>query len=468
MNVIILFLFATILLWESSCSPKTGDKKELSLKDHQTTSTIKQDKFISPTRSCNKKKMDYFKRQKIKFRSMFEKKSKAKKKIEAKHLMKTLKEINSFLKGCKMKLKKNKIQKSNFFDNNQKTNLINYGNLMNIKSTTLPPFKNITLKKIIKEFNAINNEIQEIIPQKADFYKKKLIDEKYFKTNRCKLKKGGCDHKCHHFGMKPCSCMKGFRLVNRKKCVDINECLTNNGNCEIFCHNLPSSYYCSCKNGFQLSSNQKTCIDINECLLRNNHGPCQDSCENTPGSYKCSCKNLNGTKLAEDKHSCEDIDECLNNFGCSHDCINTLGRAYCLCPDGMVLGPDWKTCFDLDECENEEIKKSCRYGCINTLGSYRCANNYELQNDEMIVDDLVVCPKLLPPKLGFLQCSREKSLEVNLRSKSGRKRVTNRPGTFCQLICPDGFKIDGMFKITCGYDGVWFGEQSGYCNKDYM
>jgi hypothetical protein len=52
-----------------------------------------------------------------------------------------------------------------------------------------------------------------------------------------------------------------------------------------------------------------------------------------------------GTSLAADNHTCQDVDECTHdNAGCSHTCLNTLGRAFCLCPPGFMLGADWKTC----------------------------------------------------------------------------------------------------------------------------
>uniref|UniRef100_A0A182T5Y0 EGF-like domain-containing protein n=1 Tax=Anopheles maculatus TaxID=74869 RepID=A0A182T5Y0_9DIPT len=87
--------------------------------------------------------------------------------------------------------------------------------------------------------------------------------------------------------------------------------------------------------------------DVNECLLRNGHGPCQDMCENRWGGYSCGCAGLPGTRLAADGHGCEDDGECAqekNRGGCSHRCLSTLGRVFCLCPDGLRLGADWKTC----------------------------------------------------------------------------------------------------------------------------
>ncbi|ETN59950.1 hypothetical protein AND_008443 [Anopheles darlingi] len=194
----------------------------------------------------------------------------------------------------------------------------------------------------------------------------------------CGSDRGGCDHECHMIyrgnEVEPqieCSCYRGFLLdrhdgrtchvksyssTRGTRLSDINECLENNGGCEQSCTNKPGSYECSCEPGLQIDTlNGHTCIehttpsmlwyDINECLLRNGHGPCQDTCVNSWGGYSCSCDGLPGTRLASDGHGCEDDGECANeNGGCSHRCLTTVGRLFCLCPDGLRLGPDWKTC----------------------------------------------------------------------------------------------------------------------------
>ena len=166
---------------------------------------------------------------------------------------------------------------------------------------------------------------------------------------------------------------------------------------------------CECNNGFTKTSESGYCVDINECALNNGHGPCQDTCINLEGSYACSCEGranklskfrfdvydfdgfleskmlianilgIPGTILSHsDKHSCEDMNGCLNNNGgCSHRCIDSYGQVFCLCPDGYLLdNKDWKTCNDINECEDPEkhdVKCSNEtQECVNTLGGSYC------------------------------------------------------------------------------------------------
>ncbi|KAH1013776.1 hypothetical protein HUJ04_002720 [Dendroctonus ponderosae] len=281
-------------------------------------------------------------------------------------------------------------------------------------------------------------------------------------TTRCSKNNGGCAHTCRPTGSRKCGCLKGFSLSgDGHNCLDINECLLDNGKCEMNCTNTVGSYRCKCPNGLRLNRDQKSCDDINECLLRNGHGPCQDTCINSHGAYKCSCDRLNGTKLGNDGQSCIDLDECAQgNGGCSHICINTFGRFFCSCPEGMELSSDSQTCQDINECETEHMKIKCPNGCMNTQGSFRCLNISDLQNDESY--QYVVCPPLFPPENGYFKCSRKHALKTH--TKSGRRQIKNSLGTKCFLVCPEGFKRQGQgFRLNCGYGGQWMGKMDAEC-----
>ncbi|KAI4501065.1 hypothetical protein M0802_003868 [Mischocyttarus mexicanus] len=305
---------------------------------------------------------------------------------------------------------------------------------------------------------------------------------------KCKLKQApdgvcsevSCEHVCKEIdGRAVCSCYNGFRL-EAYKCIDVNECEENNGGCEYKCVNTPGSFRCECPKGMKQGEDRFTCIDINECLLNNGHGPCQDTCRNLIGGYECSCEGLQDMVLSADNHTCQNAGPCsVNNAGCSHTCLSTMGRVFCLCPDGFMLEDDWKTCQDVDECAVPDLQTEvCRYGCINTQGSYRCAEpmelkdqpiadslsitclpGYEVSADGSCVDIDVVCPPLNPAGGGYLMCSR---VTVS-KYWRGRRKSTNRPGTKCFLKCPHGYQLHGEYELTCQSDGTWDGPKHGEC-----
>ncbi|KAK2588215.1 hypothetical protein KPH14_004250 [Odynerus spinipes] len=306
---------------------------------------------------------------------------------------------------------------------------------------------------------------------------------------KCKLKQApdgvcsevSCEHVCKEIdGRAVCSCYNGFRL-EAYKCIDVNECEANNGGCEYKCVNTPGSFRCECPKGLKQGEDRFTCIDINECLLNNGHGPCQDTCRNLVGGYECSCEGLQDTVLSADNHTCQDAGPCsVNNAGCSHTCLSTKGRVFCLCPDGFMLEDDWKTCQDVDECAVPDLQTEvCRYGCINTQGSYRCAEPTELK-DQPIADSLsitclpgyevsadgscvdinnVVCPPLNLAGRGYLMCSRT----AMPKTWRGKRKIVNRPGTKCFLKCPRGYQLHGEYELTCQSDGTWDGPKHGEC-----
>lgn len=98
----------------------------------------------------------------------------------------------------------------------------------------------------------------------------------------------------------------------------MNECATNNGNCSQLCTNAIGSYACTCSTGYVLDNDLRTCngkfyyfkrfqllvftfSDVNECA--SNNGNCDAICTNTVGSYRCSC--MGGFMLNVDGRTCD-------------------------------------------------------------------------------------------------------------------------------------------------------------------
>ena len=107
-------------------------------------------------------------------------------------------------------------------------------------------------------------------------------------------------------GQQQCECHPGYTLAaDGHKCDDIDECQVedgnlessanvfvfqdNNGGCDQVCSNRPGTFMCECAPGY---SGSITCLDINECLLNNGHGPCQDTCSNNHGGYEGRSRGL--------------------------------------------------------------------------------------------------------------------------------------------------------------------------------
>ena len=62
-----------------------------------------------------------------------------------------------------------------------------------------------------------------------------------------------CEHNCTNTaGSHECFCVPGYRLVNKTKCVDIDECEEGSHNCHVnaTCLNRIGSFLCSCNDGY--------------------------------------------------------------------------------------------------------------------------------------------------------------------------------------------------------------------------
>ena len=145
-------------------------------------------------------------------------------------------------------------------------------------------------------------------------------EEYGFMINHCDLEISTC---VNHPGDYGCTCNPGYTHIDkedvdplfRKFCDDIDECDldnvcsdNNNIGSTKQCINYPGSYKCECNAGFEnLNNDQKNdCVDIDECLIENGH--CSQICTNLPGTRECSCRE--GYYLDKfDKASCYDVDE---------------------------------------------------------------------------------------------------------------------------------------------------------------
>ncbi|XP_078330906.1 uncharacterized protein LOC111125451 isoform X2 [Crassostrea virginica] len=177
----------------------------------------------------------------------------------------------------------------------------------------------------------------------------------------------GTNRECRNVpGSFNCVCKAGYQEVNGT-CLDIDECARSP--CSQLCTNTPGSFACSCHPGFRLSDSTQ-CMDVDECTLPVQ--PCDQICTNTIGSYKCSCRSgylLNTTNRKE----CYAKTECVNTTAsCSQKCgVTDDGSEYCFCQNGYVLdSTDNKTCLEKDAC----IPNPCSHTCVqNAPGQgYMC------------------------------------------------------------------------------------------------
>ncbi|KAG7505390.1 low-density lipoprotein receptor [Solea senegalensis] len=77
--------------------------------------------------------------------------------------------------------------------------------------------------------------------------------------NECLFNNGGCSHTCKDLKIGyECLCPAGFRLVDQKRCEDIDECAEADV-CSQICINHDGGYKCECEEGYQVDPSTKAC-----------------------------------------------------------------------------------------------------------------------------------------------------------------------------------------------------------------
>ncbi|ELU11369.1 hypothetical protein CAPTEDRAFT_214503 [Capitella teleta] len=119
-----------------------------------------------------------------------------------------------------------------------------------------------------------------------------------------------------------------------------HDCNHENGGCDHECEEDKDDEWCSCREGFNISTDDwRKCVDIDECLGDEGVAIDKDchTCKNTQGSYTCECDE--GYERHPNEKMCIDVDECereLYDVGC-HTCINLIGGHTCLCNETFIL-----------------------------------------------------------------------------------------------------------------------------------
>ena len=135
-----------------------------------------------------------------------------------------------------------------------------------------------------------------------------------YDEDECQLGLANCEYQCNNtVGSYECYCNTGYQLSSDDRtCEDVDECALGAKQClngEI-CDNTIGSFACretdcviscqkgkpcTCCNGYRFDYNSR-CVDIDEC--HTNNGGCQGTCINTEGGYSCNQTTIDNYLLA--------------------------------------------------------------------------------------------------------------------------------------------------------------------------
>ncbi|XP_065058058.1 signal peptide, CUB and EGF-like domain-containing protein 2 [Rhopilema esculentum] len=292
-----------------------------------------------------------------------------------------------------------------------------------------------------------------------DGYELKSDGKNCTNINECATKSDLCDDQTTNCidldGTYECDCKRGFKRSTRFSCEDINECREGGNNCNHLCVNIIGGFRCKCYNGYRLDRDGHTCNDINECVENNKCNTTVSTCENKVGHYICNC--FSGLDQdPNDSNNCVDRNECdYSNGGCDHFCTNLYRSHKCSCRTGFHLGADNRKCVDNDECAVNN--GGCNQRCINFDGKYRCdcRNGFTLGADLKTCEDVNECKhlnggceKYCTNTIGSFKCSCDPGFEaVNKICEDINECNTGKHN--CEPATSDCYNTQGSFECRC-------------------
>ncbi|CAG5133717.1 unnamed protein product, partial [Candidula unifasciata] len=243
-----------------------------------------------------------------------------------------------------------------------------------------------------------------------------------------------------------CSCYVGYTpTADGITCVDVNECLSDNGGCQQTCVNQPGSYRCGCRDGYRLAANMRSCLSMDESIAP----ACQQKYLN--GNSSCGC--FEGYKLNDDGVSCADQDECSTPGVCRHACANTVGSYTCGCQEGYQLVSDGNSCQKSNNSSSES--EVCTYRCVQTVANntLECPQGYTLANNTCLdinecLNSSNVCQQVCVNTDGSFTCGCKDRHILTTNQSCGAYNCSCKPG---YILGNDGHSCDDLDECSTSF-----------------
>lgn len=160
----------------------------------------------------------------------------------------------------------------------------------------------------------------------------------------------------------------------------------------LYCFPTPDGTICYCLTTGGNSINSSRCIDVNEC--ESNNGGCDQICTNREGGFECTCQ-PGYQRHRDDPNQCTDINECNNPRVCESTggtCINVRGTFHCISvlisgqsnQPGQLTGGE--VVGGLSATTNASVIAAISFSSINMLiliaVAIRCIRKHRSQNDK--------------------------------------------------------------------------------------
>ncbi|XP_060793796.1 nephronectin [Neoarius graeffei] len=125
-------------------------------------------------------------------------------------------------------------------------------------------------------------------------------------VNECGLKPRPCKHRCMNMvGSYKCFCLTGYMMTYDGTCRNARTCAM--ANCQYGCAVMKGEVICQCPSpGLRLGVDRRTCVDIDECAMGVAKCPRFRTCVNTFGSYICRCHKGFELRYINGKYHCID------------------------------------------------------------------------------------------------------------------------------------------------------------------